>query len=422
MSLKGTNIFNLSPQKKINKLYNFDPADGVNTKVSVNESQGYIEYGAADSFPQFLLDSVRGSHTASACIDTIISFIQGDGFTDTSLNNIQVNPVQDWQSLHSGVSQDEGYYEGFYLNIRYNPQGLISYINKLPFENCRLGEPCEETGLIKTIHYNPYYGTADYKREETVVFPVFNPNLALEQMETAIELEQKYLGQVLFIKEERPDNKWYPIPYYWSGFRWFDVERKVGEFHNTNLDNNFFSPGILKIVGDPQEVIEEHKNKDGDVIRTVTAGDSFNKMMSDYFSGSENAGKFMVLWSELKDQFPEVEAFPANTNDQLFVTLQNLAVDNIVIACSVPPILGNIQVSGKLGNTQEITNSVALMHGRVSRKQSKLERVYQKLYNISIWNQGAIFNIDPFEYDLKEFGAEEIVVEESTNDTPRENG
>ena len=241
-------------------------------------------------------------------------------------------------------------------------------------------------------------------------------------METAIELEQKYLGQVLFIKEERPDNKWYPIPYYWSGFRWFDVERKVGEFHNTNLDNNFFSPGILKIVGDPQEVIEEHKNKDGDVIRTVTAGDSFNKMMSDYFSGSENAGKFMVLWSELKDQFPEVEAFPANTNDQLFVTLQNLAVDNIVIACSVPPILGNIQVSGKLGNTQEITNSVALMHGRVSRKQSKLERVYQKLYNISIWNKGAIFDIDPFEYDLKEFGAKEIVVEESTNDTPRENG
>ena len=33
----------------------------------------------------------------------------------------------------------------------------------------------------------------------------------------------------------------------------------------------------------------------------------------------------MVLWSELKDQFPEVEAFPANTNDALFVTLQNLS-------------------------------------------------------------------------------------------------
>ena len=306
----------------------------------------------------------------------------------------------------------KGYYEGFYLNIRYNPQGKVSYINKLPFENCRLGKPCEETGLIKTVLYNPYFGTADYKSEETITFPVFNPSIALQQMEGAIEEEKKYLGQVLFVKEDRPDNKWYPIPYYWSGFRWFDIERKVGEFHNTNLDNNFFSPGILKIVGDPQEVIEEYRNSDGEVVRTVTAQDSFNSMMSEYFSGSENAGKFMVLWSELKDQFPEVEAFPANTNDALFVTLQNLAVDNIVISCSVPPVLGNIQVAGKLGNTQEITNSVALMHGNLSRKQSKLERTYQKLYNISIWNQGGVFNINPFDYDLGEFENEEIIVEE----------
>ena len=108
MALKGAKVFNLSVKKKVDKLYNFDPADGVNTKVSVNDSQGYIEYGAKDSFPQFLLDSVRGSHTASSCINTMISFIQGEGFTDEALNSIQVNPTQDWESLHSGVSQDEG--------------------------------------------------------------------------------------------------------------------------------------------------------------------------------------------------------------------------------------------------------------------------------------------------------------------------
>lgn len=416
MSIKGAKVYSLSNKKKTYKLYNFDPADGVNTRISVNESKGYIEYGVADSFPQFLLDSVRGSHTASSCIDTIVSFIQGDGFTEDQLNSIQVNPVQDWESLHSAVSQDEGYYEGFYLNIRYNPQGLISYINKLPFENCRLGEPCEDTGLVKTILYNPYYGTSEYKEQETIVFPVFNPLAATDQMELAKEKEEKYLGQVLFVKEDRPDNRWYPIPYYWSGFRWFDIERKVGEFHNTNLDNNFFSPGIIKIVGDPQEIIEEHRNSKGEVIRTVKAGESFESMMSEYFGGSQESGKFMVLWSELKDQFPEVEAFPANTNDQLFVTLQELAVENIIISCSVPPILGNIQVSGKLGNTQEITNSVALMHGRINKKQSKLERVYQKLYNISIWNDGLTFDIEPFDYDLAEFGSEEVVVEEGESE------
>ena len=408
---QGGSIFKYSEPTAIKKAFNFDPADGVNLKVSINDSTGYIEYGASDSFPQFLIDSVGGSHTASSCIDTIVSFVQGEGFTDNRLDAIRVNPEESWEQMHAQISQDESYYEGFYLNIRYNPQGLISYIKKLPFENCRLGNPDKETGKINHIYYNPYFGTADYKENESIIFPIFNPSKALNEMEAAVEAEEKYLGQVLFIKEERPQNRWYPIPYYWSGFRWFDVERKIGEFHNTNLDNNFFVPGILKIVGDPDEVVEEIRNKEGEVIRSVTAKESFEAMMSDYFSGSPNTGKMMVMWSELKDQFPEIEAFPANTNHDLFVTLQNLAVDNIVIACSVPPILGNIQVSGKLGNSQEITNSVALMHGRINKKQTKIERVYNRLYNMSIWKNSlgdAEFVIEPFNFDLVEFGKEEV--------------
>jgi len=421
---KGVSSYTVNNKEEAPKLYNFDPSDGVNTRVSINDSLGYIEFGAADSFPNFLLDTVDGSHTASSCIDTIISFIEGDGFEQESLNNVKVNDEQTFTEFHNGVSQDEGYFEGFYINVRYNPLGKISYINKLPFDLCRLGIPNKETGKISHIYYNPYFGTDDYKEDDTVIFPVYNPNTPLAEMKDIIEVNKElpedeqleYKGQILFVKEQRPQNKFYPIPYYWSGYRWMAVEEKVGEFHNQNLDNNFFLGGMIKMVGDPNEAFETTTNSEGVEVTTKTVGKAFDEKMGNLFSGSTKGGKILVTWSDVKDEFPEIAAFPTNANDALFVTLQNLAVDNIVIACSVPPVLGNIQTAGKLGASQEISNAVALMHGRIKKRQNKLERTYDMLFKNSIWvNQVEPVNITPFEFDLKEFGAVEVIEEIEDN-------
>ena len=402
-----------------NKLYNYDPSDGVNTRVSINDSLGYIEFGKKDSFPNFLLDSVDGSHTASSCIDTIITFIEGDGFEQEQLNNLKINDKDTFTDFHGSVSQDEGYFEGFYINVRYNPLGKINYISKLPYDTCRLGIPNKETGSIHEIYYNPYFGTGDYKPDETIIFPVYNPSSVIQEMKDIVELnkakdeedeEEVYRGQILFVKENRPQNKFYPIPYYWSGYRWFETERKVGEFHNTNLDNNFFLGGLINMVGDPTEAYSTAEDSNGNTYTTKTVGEAFDEKMSELFSGSGNGGKTFVTWNDIKDDFPQVQAFPTNANDALFVTLQNLAVDNIVIACSVPPVLGNIQVAGKLGASQEISNAVALMHGRIKKRQNKLERTYDMLFANSVWSEIVEpVKISPFEFDLVEFGKEEIV-------------
>ena len=412
-------IYNISEKHEVSKLYNYDPSDGVNTRVSINESLGYIEYGAKDSFPNFVLDTVDGSHTASSCIDTIVAFLEGDGFEQESLNHLKVNDKDTFADFHGSISQDEGYFEGFYINVRYNPLGKINYISKLPFDSCRLGIPNTETGKIHHIYYNPYFGVSDEKPEETIIFPAFNPNSATQEMREIVEYNNEleegsdkvksYRGQILFVKENRPQNKFYPVPFYWSGFRWFDIERKVGEYHNSNLDNNFFLGGLINMVGDPTEAFSTREDSDGNLVTTKTVGEAFDEKMSELFSGSQNGGKALVTWNDIKDDFPQIQAFPTNANDGLFITLQNLAVDNIVISCSVPPVLGNIQVAGKLGASQEISNAVALMHGRIKKRQNKLERTYDLLFSNSVWSDNVEpVKIEAFEFDLKEFGKEEI--------------
>ena len=39
---KGANTYTVNNKAETPKLYNYDPADGVNTKISINDSLGYI--------------------------------------------------------------------------------------------------------------------------------------------------------------------------------------------------------------------------------------------------------------------------------------------------------------------------------------------------------------------------------------------
>jgi len=392
--LRDMKIFQHSKPVEEVKTYNYEPSDGVNTRVSVNKSLGYIEFGALDSFPNFLLDVVSSSHTASSCMDTLNKFIKGSGFEQESISKIKVNTDKTFSQFHNGVSQDEGYFEGFYINVRYNPLGKANYFEKLDYSSCRLGIPDPETSRIHHVYYNPYFGTGDYKEEETIIYPIYNEATVINEMQEVVEFnnsltddeedkKRKYRGQVLFVKEQSPHNKFYPIPYYWSGYRYFEVERKVGDFHNSNLDNNFFLGGLLKIVGDPDEAYSTATNKDGEEYITKTMGEAFDEKMSSMFSGSNKGGRTLVLWSEVKDQFPEMEAFPTNANDTLFITLQNLVTDNIPIAYNV-----------------------------------KLEEVYNMLFSNSIWaDQVDPVEIIPFNFTLKDpLSIEEVIEEKNITD------
>ena len=53
------------------------------------------------------------------------------------------------------------------------------------------------------------------------------------------------------------------------------------------------------------------------------------------------------------------------------------------------------------------------MHGRIKKRQNKLERTYDMLLANSIWSEKVEpVKIEPFEFDLVEFGKEENVEDE----------
>jgi hypothetical protein len=344
-------------------------------KPIADPSKGILSWGKKNNLPQEIIQTIYDSPTASACMDTFIDFLEGDGITQEEIAKFKINKTQTFDELHSQVAPDEGYCEGFAIEVKYGPTYEILSLKHLPFESTRLGVP-DDYGFVSKIHYNPLYGTCDYRNEnDTIIYDVYNPDP--ETVKAQYEKgKEKYCGQVYYYATEKPLKRFYPEPFYYGGLKWFIIDNKIMTFHERNIDNNFLLSVLMKIIGDPDEAAETDPVT-GAVTKTV--GQLFNEQMHSELAGAENGGKVFVAWAKVKEAFPELQAFPNSTNHDLFIALQQLVVDNISIATKVPPILANIQVAGKLGNSQEIVNAIKLMYQRVNKKQRILERAYKEL-------------------------------------------
>jgi hypothetical protein len=338
-----------------------------------DNSQHILKWGKNNDFPQQLLKTIYESHTASASLDTFIDFLEGDGISQPEIAKFKINKKQTLDELHSILCPDDGYMEGVAIAIKYNALGEKIELTHLPFENVRLGIP-DDQGYISKIYYNPLYGDSDFKEKDTIIYDVYNPSIDVVLSQAQAQGE-KYHGQVFYFSHEKPLKRFYPEPFFYGGLKWFVIDNKIGIFHERNIDNNFLLSVLFKMVGDPDEALET--DEDGKVRKTV--GQAFDEFLSNEFSGAEKGGLVMALWAKVKDDFPEIVPFPSNTNHDLFITLQQLTIDNISISTKVPPILANIQVAGKLGSSQEIVNAIKLMYQRVNKKQRTLERIYKEL-------------------------------------------
>lgn len=342
-------------------------------------SDDYIPYGAHDNFPLKLSKLVQDSPAASSCISVISDFIEGDGFSDDELGNMIVNNQgESLANIHHMISESLAIYEGFALNFKYNPEGKISQLFFVPFENCRLGKP-DSTGIISKVQYNPYFGTSQYQKQSTEEYDTFNPDVVMQQM------GRKYKGQILYWGSTRALSRFYPSPSYFSAKNWMEVDARIGEYHKENLRNGFLQSVVFKLIGNPNAPSTDpddtaYENGKQESVKTI--GEAFDDMMSSKFSGTERVGNVMAMWASNKEEFPQIEAFPTGANAQVLDTIQNLTTKNITIATKVPAILANIHEGVSLGSDgTTIKAAVKLMQQRAAKWQAILESQYTRIFD-----------------------------------------
>lgn len=346
-----------------------------------------IRYGDYDNFPLRLARLVQNSPTASSCIDTKSDFIEGADFSDATLPDLKVNGRGErFGDIHHLNSEAQSIFEGFALNIKYNAKGNISEIFSVPFEYCRFGLP-DSKGVITKIKVNPYYGTGEYREIYTKEYDVYNPDQKVVLKQQARDTT-KYLGQILYVASTGPLSRFYPAPKYYSCHFWMAIDEAIGGFHKHNIENGFFQSVMMTIIGDenapsthPDDLIWNETTKAYEPDPKKTNAYRFNIEMQK-FAGWDKAGNLMALWARVKEEAPNITAFPSTTNAELFKALQDITTEQIARATKVPAILANISSGASLGGDgNNIRASVKLMQQRVVKTHGMLERVYKDLFS-----------------------------------------
>ena len=347
-------------------------------------SDDYILYPDGDNFLLKLSKLVSESPAASACINVVADFIEGDGFSVDEIGDMIVNNQgQRFSELHHLVAESLAMYEGFALNVKYTPQAKVSQMFFVPFENCRLGIP-DTQGMISTIKYNPYFGTDQFKKQKTEEYDSFNPDpmAVMAQMKNR---GSKYKGQILFWGSTRVLSRFYPKPTYYSAKHWMETNARIGEFFSENLKNGFLQSVVMKMIGNPnapatnpEDSVYDSDNSKQEPYKTL--GEALSETLSEQFSGTQRAGSIMTMWASAKEEWPVLESFPPSATFPQIIESLDKSTKEITIATGVPAILANIHEGVSLGGDgNTISASVKLMQTRSAKWQAVLENQYKRI-------------------------------------------
>ena len=320
---------------------------GTETAPQVQEVRGkdYIEYGTdnwKNLYPQFLIDLYYNSSTNAAIINATSELIAGsdiviDDEDERNLDAIvklkqfiaEPNSNETLHELIKKVAFDFKLQGAFALNIVWSrDRTQIAEIYHVPVEKIRCERP-DEMGKVKG-----YYISADWANTRTnkpYRVPAFNPN------------DRTSANQILYSGLYSPNMNAYYTPDYLAGNNWSLIDQKVSEYHLNNITNGFSGSYFISFANG---------------VPTQEERFQIEQSLTDKFTGSQSAGRFVLTFSEDRNRVPEITPITMDNADKQYLALQELLVQNILTAHRVTsPMLMGIKNDTGLGSNVDELNA-----------------------------------------------------------------
>lgn len=319
-----------------------------------NRNGQWVDYGPDNLYPQYLIDVYHNaSNKHKAIINRKVDMIAGSGFQPIAGAEAFFNNIWGKNDLNTTAIKSAFDYEianGFALFIRWNKEGtkIVSY-EHLPWQKARIS-PCEQYVLLSKD-----WGNHRKAENKPIEYPIFNPKKAAKEP-----------VQVLYYVKSAVGVDWYPVPYYSSTLNWIELDSEISNFHLNSAKNSFMPGFILNFAtGIPTE-------EEMDI-----AYREFEKK----YTGTDNAGKFILTFSEGTEQKPELTPINLNDSDDRFMLLHKEMLDEIFIGHGVTdPQLFGVRVPGELGGKDSLLENLAIFQSvYVEKRQKEIENIYNKI-------------------------------------------
>jgi hypothetical protein len=262
--------------------------------------------------------------------------------------------------------------------------GTIAKMEHVPFEKIRVDK--EEKMFQVADWYNDDMMQLFPKVGDIEKIPAFDP-------------ENRLGKQLFYYRVYAAGVKHYPLPEYIGGNAWIEADVQVANFHNNNLRNNFWGGYLINFnngIPTPEE--------QGDIERQIKRK----------FSGTDNAGRFVVTFNDDAAKAPTLEPLTPSDMDKQFEILNKAIQQEIFIAHRVTnPQLFGVKTEGQLGGRNELVEAYELFKATyVNDRVRKVERMINYLGSFNGVEGMELIPVEPITERLSEQALLQIMTQD----------
>jgi hypothetical protein len=287
-----------------------------------------------DDYFQAITEGYNTSTTNAASIEGIADMIFGKGIYSKNLGfqpNLEILLPQEEIKR---VSFDVKLYGNAAFQVYWNAEhSKIVKMYHIPVQTLR----------AEKIYDNPriqnYYYCTDWNDQRKVKdkkkIPAFGTSN--EQME------------ILYIKNYTPGQYYYSLPDWFSALQFSYVEAELSNLHLNNIENGFL-PMVMINMNNGIPAPEER--------------DTIESLIESKFTGTRNAGRFILTFNDDKERQPTIEAVQIDNLHEKFKYVAEYAQDRILVAHRVTsPLLFGIRTAnnGFSSQSEEMKTAYSIL-------------------------------------------------------------
>ena len=308
-------------------------------KETVRSGYDYVSWGKDNRFPNDLYDMYQNSAILQSVINGTADYVFGNGVISA------FDVVNDkYETLEDVVKRcvfDLLIFGGFAIQLMYKG-GKVEAMYWLDFQKCRKSED------EKKVYYSDDWGKYAKK--------------ALEYNAWTPDTDK---GTCIFYYKGHKTRGIYPVPMYIGALKSVKISTEISNFHLNNITKGFASNAVISFNnGEPDEDTKARIEKD----------------VKEKFCGTDNAGSFLLLFNDSKDNACEIAKIQDDKFDLKYDALAKSVKEDIFIAFRATPTLFGLPNENNGFSKQEYLESFELYNKTVVVPlQKDVERAFKSI-------------------------------------------
>jgi hypothetical protein len=313
-------------------------------EIVESKNKEWVEFGSDNNYFQFLIDRYNGSATNNAAINGISQMIYGKGLDATDSSRKPESYARMISLFKKDVvrrlSYDLKLAGQCAIQVIYSKdKKTIQKVEHLPIETLRAEKCSEDDKEVQAYYYHPDW--ANIKPSEK---PLRIPAFGVSKSPQPIE--------ILYVKPYKAGMYYYSTPDYQGGLQYAELEEEISNYHLNNIMNGLAPSMLINFNnGVPNE----------------EAQSLIENKIQKKFSGSSNAGKFILAFNDNKEAQADITPVQLSDAHNQYQFLSDESQKKVMVSHRIisPMLLGIKDSSGLGNNADELETASILMHNTV---------------------------------------------------------